>query len=225
MIGCCDSRCVQLHAQEHLPLVVTPMSTTNTVSDHCDADLQTFVARSFFFPTHHIHLMPSGGKDTFTATSASISLAPKLADFVMPQPPLTPHDTEFDPQAAATVSAWHTRSGHVLVKPKVNGQDIGYMLLDTGMFSFAHTSAAYALRKSAEYAVNTSAEYGFHTSAEYGFHTSAEYAVNTSAECGFHTSAEYAVNTSADYVSHSTTEYTVQQGASMPVQGQGQVCQ
>ena len=166
---------MQWHAQKHLPLVVTPMSTTNTVSHLFDADLQTFVARSFFFPTHHIHLMPSGGKDTFTATSASISLAPKLADFIMPQAPLTPHDTVFDPQAAATVSAWHTRSGHVLVKPKVNGQDIGYMLLDTGMFSFAHTSAAYALRKSTEYAVNTSAEYGFHTSAEY--------AVNTSAEC------------------------------------------
>ena len=175
MIWCCDSHCVQLHAQEHLPLVVTPMSTTNTVSDHSGADLQTFVARSFFFPTHHIHLMPSGGKDTFTATSASISLAPKLADFIMPQPPLTPHDTVFDPQAAATVSAWHTRSGHVLVKPMVNGQAIGYMLLDTGMFSFAHTSAAYALRKSAEYAVNTSAEYGFHTSAEYAVNTSAEY--------------------------------------------------
>lgn len=87
---------------------------------------------NFCFPTEHIHLTPSGGNNTFTATSASTSLAPKLSDFVMPEPPLTPQDTTFNPQLPATVPAWHTRSGHVLVQPKLNGQDVGYMMLDTG---------------------------------------------------------------------------------------------
>ncbi|DBA75380.1 TPA: hypothetical protein ACH3X1_010646 [Trebouxia sp. C0004] len=87
---------------------------------------------NFFFPTDHIHLTPSGGNSTFTAMSASTSLAPKLSDFVMPEPPLTPQDTKFDPQLPATVPAWHTRSGHVLVQPKLNGQNVGYMMLDTG---------------------------------------------------------------------------------------------
>ncbi len=58
----------------------------------------------------------------------------------MPEPPLTPQDTKFDPQLPATVLAWHTRSGHVLVKPKLNGQDVGYMMLDTGeSWPFKHT--------------------------------------------------------------------------------------
>ena len=141
--------------------------------------------------------MPSGGQDSFTATSASTSMAPKLADFVMPQSPLTPHDTVFDPQAPATVSAWHTRSGHVLVQAKVNGQDIGYMLLDTGMSYLAHASAEYAANISAEYVV----------------HASAECAVNTSVECDLQ--AEHASSTSAEYDLRSfAVEYTVHQEAS-----------
>lgn len=50
----------------------------------------------------------------------------------MPEPPLTPLDTKFHPQSPSTIQAWHTRSGHVLVQPKINGQGIGYMMLDTG---------------------------------------------------------------------------------------------
>lgn len=54
----------------------------------------------------------------------------------MPDPPLTPPDTQFDPRAPPAVQAWHTRSGHVLVLPKIDGKEIGYMMLDTG----SHTS-------------------------------------------------------------------------------------
>ena len=50
----------------------------------------------------------------------------------MPEPPLTPPDTQFDPQVPPDVQAWHTRSGHVLVLPKIDGKEIGYMMLDTG---------------------------------------------------------------------------------------------
>ena len=50
----------------------------------------------------------------------------------MPEPPLLPHDTAFDPEASAEVQAWHTRSGHVLIKAQINGKDAGYMMLDTG---------------------------------------------------------------------------------------------
>lgn len=50
----------------------------------------------------------------------------------MPDPPLTPPDTQFDPEVPPSVQAWHTRSGHVLVLPKIDGKEIGYMMLDTG---------------------------------------------------------------------------------------------
>jgi hypothetical protein len=30
------------------------------------------------------------------------------------------------------VQAWKTAGGHILVKPRINGQDVGFMILDTG---------------------------------------------------------------------------------------------
>lgn len=68
----------------------------------------------------------------FTTTAASTSLGPQLSTFVMPEPPLTPPDTHFDPEVPSAVQAWHTRSGHVLVLPRIDGKEIGYMMLDTG---------------------------------------------------------------------------------------------
>ena len=29
--------------------------------------------------------------------------------------------------------AWWTDSGHIVVQPRINGQEVGYMILDTGM--------------------------------------------------------------------------------------------
>ena len=90
------------------------------------------VACSFFFPSQQHQLTSSGGDNFFTATSVSIQTAPPLSTFVMPQPPLTPSDTHFDPKASPQVKAWHTRSGHVLVKPEIDGKVLGFMMLDTG---------------------------------------------------------------------------------------------
>ena len=90
------------------------------------------LACSFFFPTKHHHLAPSGTYNIFTTTAASTSPAPQLSTFVMPEPPLTPPDTRFDPNVPPDVQAWHTRSGHVLVLPKLDGKEMGYMMLDTG---------------------------------------------------------------------------------------------
>jgi hypothetical protein len=38
--------------------------------------------------------------------------------------------------------AWHTRSGHVLVQPRINGAEAGYMILDTGASGFVIERAA-----------------------------------------------------------------------------------
>lgn len=38
--------------------------------------------------------------------------------------------------------AWYTRSGHVLVQPRINGIEAGYMILDTGASGFVIEKAA-----------------------------------------------------------------------------------
>lgn len=30
------------------------------------------------------------------------------------------------------LQAWKTAGGHILVKPRIDGQDVGFMILDTG---------------------------------------------------------------------------------------------
>lgn len=113
-------------------------------NDWCVLKSETFVPNqplihisvvqcSFHFPSQHHQLTPSGGNNYFTATSVKLETVPQLSTFAMPQPPLTPPDTHFDPQASRVVQAWHTRSGHVLVQPSINGRSLGYMMLDTGI--------------------------------------------------------------------------------------------
>jgi hypothetical protein len=62
----------------------------------------------------------------------------------MPPPPLLPPDSEFNlawsENGAYECRGWRTRSGHVLVKPLIDGQECGYMLLDTVRRSKARMS-------------------------------------------------------------------------------------
>ncbi len=43
-----------------------------------------------------------------------------------------PSDTQFDSTIAADLEVKRVPSGHLLVKPKVNGQDVGWFIFDTG---------------------------------------------------------------------------------------------
>jgi hypothetical protein len=43
-----------------------------------------------------------------------------------------PHDTRIDPEAKPELELMRARSGHLLVKPVVNGEERGWFLLDTG---------------------------------------------------------------------------------------------
>lgn len=43
-----------------------------------------------------------------------------------------PSDTQFDPSIAAALEVRRVPSGHLLVKPKVNNQDVGWFIFDTG---------------------------------------------------------------------------------------------
>jgi predicted aspartyl protease len=61
-------------------------------------------------------------------TSAASTQAPDL--FAMPR--ARPKDTEFHAEKSADVELKRTPTGHFFVRPKINGQDLGWFALDTG---------------------------------------------------------------------------------------------
>ena len=62
----------------------------------------------------------------------SIDPAPAAAAGVYDLVTTRPDDTRFDPKAPAAVPLKRAMTGHVLVRPKVNGRDIGWFIFDTG---------------------------------------------------------------------------------------------
>jgi hypothetical protein len=50
----------------------------------------------------------------------------------MPRPPALPAGTRYLPGVPAATPAWYCPSGHILVRPTINGRQAGYMMLDTG---------------------------------------------------------------------------------------------
>jgi len=58
------------------------------------------------------------------------------------KPDTRPHDTRFDPHASARVEAMKTVTGHILVRPEVDGNDLGWFVLDSGAGISIITSAA-----------------------------------------------------------------------------------
>lgn len=70
---------------------------------------------------------PSGERTVVTIGSAS---AGADASFAMPAP--RAGDTEFDASVPAALEVKRVPTGHLLVKPLVGGQDIGWFIFDTG---------------------------------------------------------------------------------------------
>lgn len=60
------------------------------------------------------------------------SAVPSLHACSMPPTPLLPPGTRFLPGERSSVPAWYTPSGHILVRPTVNGREAGYFIFDTG---------------------------------------------------------------------------------------------
>ncbi|PRW56405.1 hypothetical protein C2E21_4538 [Chlorella sorokiniana] len=73
----------------------------------------------------------SGSTDGGSGTNSSSSRR-----FVQPPAPLLPPCSSFVPGLPEEVPAWHTSSGHSLVRPLLNGRDVGYFILDTGASGF-----------------------------------------------------------------------------------------
>ncbi|GMH36383.1 hypothetical protein BSKO_04251 [Bryopsis sp. KO-2023] len=88
------------------------------------------------FPDRVDHIAASGGNHYFKATECSVVEEGDPSRFEGPEHMLLPSDTRFDASEDCTVKAWMTSGGHVLVRPKINGREVGYMILDTGASGF-----------------------------------------------------------------------------------------
>ena len=69
------------------------------------------------------------------------------SSYIMPVQDLLPEDATFFPEVSSAVPVWHTRSGHMLARATINGEeDVGYFIVDTGASGFVvEPSAADAL--------------------------------------------------------------------------------
>ena len=52
--------------------------------------------------------------------------------FVLPAMPSMPPGCTWMPDVSSSTPAWYTRSGHMLVRPIIDGVEVGYMILDSG---------------------------------------------------------------------------------------------
>jgi hypothetical protein len=87
-------------------------------------------AEGFLFP---FRFTRSVGKveDRFEVRSLRAAGAGEAASLYDP-PSTRPKDTRFRPGVPAAIEARRTRSGHILVRPSVDGKDVGWFVLDSG---------------------------------------------------------------------------------------------
>jgi hypothetical protein len=88
-----------------------------------------------------------GPPDRFEVGSASITPLDDPATYGRP-PGAAPNDTRFDPAKAGALELRRAPTGHVLVRPKVDGADLGWFIFDTGAggATVIHTETATALQ-------------------------------------------------------------------------------
>ncbi len=86
-------------------------------------------ALGFKFP-HSMEQEAYGEKQTFTVRT--VTAAPDFVRSPFQMLPSKASDTAFDAAAPARVEARRARTGHMLVHPRINGQDVGWFILDSG---------------------------------------------------------------------------------------------
>jgi hypothetical protein len=79
-------------------------------------------------PFRAVHSV-GGLKDTFVVRGVT-QAAVEDAGFAAPH--ARPDDFRFDPAVSDTVEVKRVASGHLFVRPKVNGEEVGWFVLDTG---------------------------------------------------------------------------------------------
>ncbi len=79
---------------------------------------------------HRVKLDASGQTDIVTITRVTTPTAPAVDAFAYK--PHAPSNATFDSTAPAKLELKRTRTGHILCRPKLDGQDVGWFILDSG---------------------------------------------------------------------------------------------
>lgn len=88
---------------------------------------------------HHDHYAASSLIDSSSITAAGAA----GCRYTMPEQDLLPSDATFLPGVPSAVPVWYTRSGHMLARATINGDDkCGYFIVDTGASGFVVEPAA-----------------------------------------------------------------------------------
>ena len=88
-----------------------------------------------WFADEHVHATSAGQKEISTLSKAEVLSCWTENEFCMPPIRALPPDTEYKTKHKGTMKAWWSSSGHIVVKPVLNGTEGVYMILDTGMGS------------------------------------------------------------------------------------------
>ena len=89
------------------------------------------------FPRESVHVASAGGTHNFVVDSSEYAAPGSDALlYRIPVVPPVPHGTSYSTDGAWVVPAWRSASGHVLVKPKIDGKEVGLFILDTGASGF-----------------------------------------------------------------------------------------
>ena len=102
-------------------------------------------AMAVVYPQHTVQVASGGGQNEYWANKCYLRGAEEKSEgpfdiFTVPEVPIFPSDTSFDSEARREIDYFQARSGHIVVKPQINGKDIpGMMILDTGASGFVIT--------------------------------------------------------------------------------------
>lgn len=109
------------------------LSTWSTRQVSCYGTVQTRAGECrHWFSRSYRHRMAAGSENCLVVTGHETLTSWRPTAFVPPRSLLTPLDTTFDPPTGGSMPGWWTSSGHIVVKPRINGHELGYLILDTG---------------------------------------------------------------------------------------------
>ena len=95
-----------------------------------------------YIPRRVVHTIAGQTQEELRLVEAGFEAGIDRRLFVKPD--AGPADTRFDPHVSARVQAMRTVTGHILVRPEVDGQDLGWFVLDSGAGVSILTPAAAA---------------------------------------------------------------------------------
>lgn len=118
---------IQIDAKTWLPLQCTTKAEGQKATTKWSGIMEFSGVK---FPKTHHSLSGNDGVETYTIES--IQAAPTFV--LNPFAPIItgPTDVVFDDKLPAELEVMRAKTGHLLVKPKVNGKDVGWFIFDSG---------------------------------------------------------------------------------------------